>query len=657
MALLGRYEIRSSLGGGGTGMVYKAFDRTLEEPVAVKVLRKRISDAVSSAKSLTSEIKAARRVRSAFVCAVHDFGEHGHIRFITMELVEGSTLKETIRTHGPFSLAQGLPIAVEMAEGLGAMHELGILHRDLKSANVMLDRHGHVRIMDLGIAKILGDVAQSTKSAESVGTPEYLSPEQASGSPLDPRSDLYSMGVVLYELFAGRVPFRADAPVGVVLKQLKEPVVFSETPSLPPGLRGLLLTLLEKNPASRVQTAADLHSRLRALDRELLPKPVSATSGRGNGDQPARSGQRPTHHDPGNEPNQPGMKRSQTPDGGAPPGSLAEALTILSSQEASAQPIAVNGPPKGPVAVRAIPTPATTASPTASPVSETLDPANRPRAVHAVRNSRSPPPSVPLASPIPRAAGDSSLFVPLQPLRSPKPRRSQSPWVWTLALLAAVGASLASIALLWLALDRAFGFPDLPKGQQARTSPTPVERVQAAPREKVAARTAGGVKVARPSPGAATTGRGASTVRGRPPETLLVPPAPAQKLRPTPAPPSRELPPTPSLPVLALTNLEAPAPAPTLMPPGRIRVEAFPFAEVAVDGKEVGRTPVTVDVDAGSHTVTFSWRGFPSVQKTVMVRPGTTEVSFVDFGSRPDGTSGPTTAPPRSTPTPGPSVP
>jgi serine/threonine-protein kinase len=254
----GRYEILALLGRGGMGVVYKAHDRTLDETVALKLLRLEVAGDPGMAQRFRSEIKLARKVRHENVCGIHEYGEADRQRYIAMEYVEGVNLRDRLQEPGGIGHPEAFELSIQAAHGLQAIHEAGIIHRDLKPSNIMRDAHGFVRLMDFGIAKRQG--SDATIDGRVSGTPEYMSPEQARGKPLDPRSDIYTLAVVVYELFAGQVPFRADTPVGTALKHLHEPPPLSgpRAARLPEPLLPVLRKALAKQPAERHATARDL---------------------------------------------------------------------------------------------------------------------------------------------------------------------------------------------------------------------------------------------------------------------------------------------------------------------------------------------------------------------------------------------------------------
>src|SRR5262249_57132712 len=172
-----------------------------------------------------AEIKLARKVRHRNVCAIHEYGEHGGYRFVSMELVDGVDLDRVLRERGALAPEDGFEVAVQVAEGLFAIHEVGVIHRDLKTPNIMQDAKGVVRLLDFGIAKLLAPTeGQAVTGVQRVvGTPEYMSPEQIRGEGLDERSDLYGLGVVIFEIFTGTVPFQGRSPIDTLLKQVSEP--------------------------------------------------------------------------------------------------------------------------------------------------------------------------------------------------------------------------------------------------------------------------------------------------------------------------------------------------------------------------------------------------------------------------------------------------
>ena len=265
-----RYEILSPLGKGGMGMVYKAHDRMLDEAVAIKVLRAEFANTPDMAKRFRHEIKLARKVSHRNVCRIHEYGEDQGIRYISMEYVEGTDLKQAARDRGGWLGAdEGFDVTIQSGDGLQAIHDVGIVHRDLKTTNIMRDARGLVRLMDFGIAKIEGadrsTGAGLTTTGQIMGTPEYMSPEQCLGDKIDHRSDIYALGIVIYELFTGAVPFRGDTPVATLFKHIQDPVPF-EGPwaaRIPMAVVPVLRKALAKNRADRFASAQAMADALR----------------------------------------------------------------------------------------------------------------------------------------------------------------------------------------------------------------------------------------------------------------------------------------------------------------------------------------------------------------------------------------------------------
>src|SRR5258707_219610 len=275
-----RYEILGPLGQGGMGMVYKARDRSLDEVVAIKVLRPDSARDPHMADRFKSEIRLARRVRHRNVCAIHDYGEDQGLFYISMEYIEGVDLKHQLRDRGAFPTEEAYEVAIQIAEGLQAVHEAGIIHRDLKTPNIMRDAGGVARLMDFGIAKREGDGTR-TATGHIVGTPEYMSPEQAQGHRVDFRSDIYALGIVVYEIFTGRVPFRGETPISTILKHLHDPPPLDppDAETIPVPVRPVLRRCLAKSPDDRFPSAREVADALRGArspSRRQQPVPTSA---------------------------------------------------------------------------------------------------------------------------------------------------------------------------------------------------------------------------------------------------------------------------------------------------------------------------------------------------------------------------------------------
>ncbi len=271
-----RYDIRGELGRGGMGVVYKAFDRETEEMVALKVLRGEIAADESALVRFRNEVRVARRVTHKNVCRIHDFNRTEDAAYISMEFIEGRSLRQMILETGGLGLEQGMPMARQICDGLAEAHRQGIVHRDLKPENVMVDRDSTVRLLDFGIARsALG--AGVTQTGAVMGTPAYMAPEQAEGN-VDHRSDIYALGLILYEMFTGAPTFRAPTPIAVVMKHIQEiptpPRNFK--PAIPVHVERTILRCLAKKPDDRFQSVTEvadaLEGRIEAIASGATPE-------------------------------------------------------------------------------------------------------------------------------------------------------------------------------------------------------------------------------------------------------------------------------------------------------------------------------------------------------------------------------------------------
>ncbi|HEU0105648.1 MAG TPA: protein kinase, partial [Vicinamibacteria bacterium] len=264
-----RYELLSTLGKGGMGVVYLARDQQLDEDVALKVLRPDVmKEDPTLLDRFKQEIKLARRITHRNVLRTHDFGEAAGTPYISMEYLEGVTLKDLIRSKGALPIGVGLRIAKQMCQGLEAAHAQGVVHRDIKPQNMLiLPETGDLKIMDFGIARVSEVKAGTAPGASGLttagtvmGTPDYIPPEQAQGMPADFRSDIYSLAVVLYEVFTGRLPFNGDTVMQIVLAHIRNPPPPPRTVNdhIPVALEEVILRGLQKEPAQRYQSVEDM---------------------------------------------------------------------------------------------------------------------------------------------------------------------------------------------------------------------------------------------------------------------------------------------------------------------------------------------------------------------------------------------------------------
>ena len=265
-----RYEVKDVLGAGGMGVVYRAFDRELQEPVAIKTLRPEAlaGDGVALER-FKQEIRLARKIAHRNVVRTYDLGEADGMYYLTMEYVEGTSLKDLIASRGHLPVAVTLTVAKQLCRALEVAHEQGIIHRDIKPQNMVVEPTGFLKVMDFGIAR-LATAPQGkglTQDGMTIGTPDYMSPEQISGMELDARSDLYSAGVVLFECLTGRLPFEAESMYALMAKRLEEPPPDPRTinAEVPQSLAAVILKAMAKQPADRYQTAAGMHDALAVI--------------------------------------------------------------------------------------------------------------------------------------------------------------------------------------------------------------------------------------------------------------------------------------------------------------------------------------------------------------------------------------------------------
>ena len=266
----GRYQVIEELGHGGMGKVYKVFDTDVKEKIALKVLRPEIGLDAETVERFSNELKLARKISHRNICRMFDLGKADGTTFITMEFVPGEDLKRLIRKSGQLGAGRAVSIARQVGEGLAEAHRLGVVHRDLKPQNIMVDEDGNARIMDFGIARSL-KVKGITGAGIMIGTPEYMSPEQVEAKEIDQRSDIYSLGIILYEMLTGRVPFEGDTALSVAMKHKGEIPISPKqrNPAIPDDLSHAILKCLEKDRINRYQTAADVVSELDKIEKGI----------------------------------------------------------------------------------------------------------------------------------------------------------------------------------------------------------------------------------------------------------------------------------------------------------------------------------------------------------------------------------------------------
>jgi len=261
-----RFKLLALVGSGGMGSVFKALDKALEEVVALKVLRDRgLEDSDVAEQRFKQEIKLARRITHPHVVRIFDFMELEGIQIISMEYVEGITLKQLIQDKGAVELGFGLRVMLQVCAALTSAHALNVVHRDIKPHNVLINDQGVAKVLDFGIAR-MQNAQGLTRDGRSFGTPEYMSPEQIMGKPQDHRTDIYSLGCMMYEAFTGFTVFPVDSAMSVAMKQVQDEPELPrvKNPNLPEALELILVKMLNKNPELRYQTARELDATVRA---------------------------------------------------------------------------------------------------------------------------------------------------------------------------------------------------------------------------------------------------------------------------------------------------------------------------------------------------------------------------------------------------------
>jgi len=273
-----RYEIIEELGRGGMGNVYRVVDKKINEEIALKLLHPVIAAEEKTIERFKNELILARRITHKNVCRMYDLNEEEGTPYITMEYVRGEDLKSIIRMTGQLSVGRAISIAKQICEGLAEAHRLGVLHRDLKSRNIMVDKEGNARIMDFGIARSL-KAEGITGDGIMIGTPEYMSPEQTKGEETDERSDIYSLGVMIFEMLTGKLPFDGDTSLAIALKQqIEEPPDPQDfNAQIPDELSAVIRKCMEKEKEKRYQNTSEVFSELDKIEKEITKEESTPT--------------------------------------------------------------------------------------------------------------------------------------------------------------------------------------------------------------------------------------------------------------------------------------------------------------------------------------------------------------------------------------------
>lgn len=273
---LGQFRIVERIGAGGMAAVFKAYQPTLDRYVAIKVLPAHYAQDPVFVKRFVQEARSVAKLAHPNIVQVHDFGEENNITYIVMEYVDGGTLKDRLKRALP--VPEAVDFIIQAAEGLDCAHRNGIIHRDVKPANMLLRKDGHLLLSDFGIAKILERTTNLTRVGTGIGTPQYMSPEQGMGQAVDRRSDIYSLGIVLFHCLTGRVPFTADSPLTITVKHLHDPLPVDKlvAENVPNPIVQVVLKMTAKQPHERYQSADVLIDALTsalAASNLSIPRP------------------------------------------------------------------------------------------------------------------------------------------------------------------------------------------------------------------------------------------------------------------------------------------------------------------------------------------------------------------------------------------------
>lgn len=270
---IGRYEVQKELGRGAMGVVYLARDPYMTRLVAVKVMAQEYANDSQFIQRFLAEAQAIANLEHAYIVPVYDFGAHQNQPFLVMRYMSAGSLQKYV-TADPFQLSDVAQIMERLADALDEAHERGIVHRDVKPGNILLDHRGGVFLCDFGLAKFAGGTHPGLGDMYLVGTPEYMSPEQVMGDETTPRSDIYALGAILYELLSGRLPFYDNRPMYLVMKHVNEPVpnILQLNPNLPEGVNDVIQRAMAKKPADRYASAGEFSEALTKAARGVVSR-------------------------------------------------------------------------------------------------------------------------------------------------------------------------------------------------------------------------------------------------------------------------------------------------------------------------------------------------------------------------------------------------
>ncbi|MBN1886415.1 MAG: serine/threonine protein kinase [Thermoflexales bacterium] len=276
---LGQYEILERITKGSTATIYKAYQPKLERHVAVKVLSPHVIDEEGFLDRFSMEARAIAQLDHPNIVPVYDFDQIGELVYIVMKYVEGGTVKETMQSGRPLELGLVVDLVVQIGRALSYAHKRGVIHRDVKPSNILVAEENWALLTDFGLVKMLASDKKLTRSGIGMGTPDYMSPEQAQGFDIDARTDIYSLGATVYEMLAGRVPFEAESSMAVVVKHMTEPPppLREYNPRVPPAVEQVIMTSMEKDPDKRFQTMDEFVAALVKTARPHMKRPPAFT--------------------------------------------------------------------------------------------------------------------------------------------------------------------------------------------------------------------------------------------------------------------------------------------------------------------------------------------------------------------------------------------